>query len=333
MITISFILSFLLSAGLSHYLSRADAWFSVAAQPNERSLHTRPTPHNGGLALLFGLGAGGLLSSVSHNGADFISYLLAALIPVTLISCWDDYRPLPALYRLLTHLGAALLLISHPLFLLDSVQLPMFTLTLPIFLAVPLSVLLIVWMVNLYNFMDGMDGFAGGMTVFGFGTFALLGWWHNDPLFFLLNALVAASSAGFLTANFPPAKIFMGDVGASTLGLLAAAFSLWADHANIAALWMSLLLFSPFIVDATVTLLRRLLRGEKIWQAHRSHYYQRLVQHGWGHRKTVLWEYALMAACSLSVIACQILPAPIQALLLLAWIGIYARLLIALELN
>jgi len=332
MITASFALvSFFLSVIFSHYLSRPDAWFSVTAEPNERSLHSRPTPHTGGLAILLGFGIGWLFSSLVQGGLDFMGYLLAALIPVALISWWDDHHPLPALYRLLAHLCAAIILISHPVFLPDQLLLPAFSLTLPIFLAVPITMLFIVWMLNLYNFMDGMDGFAGGMAVFGFGTLALLGWWHGEYWFFLLNLLVAMACAGFLTANFPPAKIFMGDVGSSSLGLLAAAFSLWADHANIAALWMSVLLFSPFIVDASVTLLRRLLRGEKIWQAHRSHYYQRLVQQGWGHRKTVLWEYALMAACSLSVLTCQFLPEFMQGLLLLAWVGIYLSLLIGLR--
>lgn len=328
MITASFALvSFFLSVLLSHYLSRPDAWFSVAAEPNERSLHTRPTPHTGGLAILAGIAAGWLLTNFTQSWPTFMEYLLAALIPVALISWWDDQHPLPALHRLLAHVFAALVLLSHPVFLPASLSLAGFNLLLPTWIAVPLTLLFIVWMLNLYNFMDGMDGFAGGMAVFGFGTFALLGGWHGESLFFLLNLLVAVACAGFLTANFPPAKIFMGDVGASSLGLLAAAFSLWAAHAQIAALWMSLLLFSPFIVDASVTLLRRLLHGEKIWQAHRSHYYQRLVQHGWGHRKTVLWEYVLMAACSLSVLACVFLSETAQALLLLAWAGIYVGLL------
>ncbi len=332
MITATLILvSFFLSAALSHYLSRSTAWFSVAAQPNERSLHSRPTPHTGGLAILTALAAGWSIAVFSHSPPACFSYLLAALIPVSLISLWDDHRPLPAHYRLLVHVLAAMMLMIHPVFLPSHLQLPGILLPLPLMLAMPLTLLFILWMLNLYNFMDGMDGFAGGMAVMGFGTFALLGGWHHEFLFAGLNLSIAAACMGFLTANFPPAKLFMGDVGASSLGLLAAALSLWADSAGIAALWMSGLLFSPFIVDATVTLLRRLWRKEKIWLPHRSHYYQRLVQRGWGHRKTVLWEYVLMSACSLSVLLSGGLSATAQGLLLLAWVGIYAGLLWRLE--
>ncbi len=324
-------LSFLLTAGLSHLLSRPGAWFSVAAAPNERSLHTRPTPHTGGLAMVCALGLGWACTAWWQAWPDFMAYLIMALLPVVAISWWDDRHPLPALYRLLTHLLAAVVLLSHPMFVLNSVQLPGFVWSWPTFIALGFSLLFIVWMLNLYNFMDGMDGFAGGMAVFGFGTLAWLGGLHGDFLFCALNALVASSCAGFLVTNFPPAKIFMGDVGASFLGLLAAAVSLWGANAGIAAGWMSVLLFSPFILDATLTLLYRLRRGEKIWQAHRSHYYQRLVQHGWGHRKTVLWEYALMGACSLSVWLCTLLPPTGQMGILLLWLGIYVVLIWRLE--
>ncbi len=114
--------------------------------------------------------------------------------------------------------------------------------------------------------------------------------------------IIAASALGFLVWNFPPARIFMGDAGSSTLGFLVAACSLWADQQHIAPLWVSILVFSPFIVDATVTLIRRLFRGEAVWKAHRSHYYQRLALAGWGHRRTVIWEYALMVACGTTAI-------------------------------
>ena len=97
----------------------------------------------------------------------------------------------------------------------------------------------------------------------------------------------------------------MGDVGSSTLGLLAAAFSLWGARDGVFPFWVAILVFSPFIADASVTLVRRLLRGEKIWQAHKTHYYQKLVQAGWGHRKTVLVEYAIMIGCGITALLSQ----------------------------
>jgi UDP-N-acetylmuramyl pentapeptide phosphotransferase/UDP-N-acetylglucosamine-1-phosphate transferase len=123
----------------------------------------------------------------------------------------------------------------------------------------------------------------------------------------------------------------MGDVGSSSLGFLAAAFSLLGHHDGIVYLWVTLLLFSPFIIDATVTLLCRLLRGEKIWLAHKTHYYQRLVQLGWGHKRTVLWEYVIMAACSMSALLAPALPPYMQWSLLIAWCGIYLFLMLLVE--
>ncbi len=156
----------------------------------------------------------------------------------------------------------------------------------------------VIWMTNLNNFMDGMDGFAGGMAVFGFGTLGLLGHLAGDGYYAAVCWVIASASAGFLVWNFPPARIFMGDTGSLALGLLAAALSLWADRYGLFPLWLALLVFAPFVVDATLTLARRTLKGKRIWEAHRSHYYQRLVQAGWSHRRTVLWEYGLMFLCS-----------------------------------
>ena len=129
---------------------------------------------------------------------------------------------------------------------------------------------------------------------------------------------VCAAAAGFLWFNFPPARIFMGDSGSTTLGLLVAAFAIWASRRGIAWVWVTLVVFSPFVVDATMTLLRRAVRGERIWLAHRSHYYQRLVQLGWGHRRTVLAEYVVMIICAVAALAINGESEPMQQFVLLA---------------
>ena len=120
----------------------------------------------------------------------------------------------------------------------------------------------------------------------------------------------------------------MGDAGSSLLGFLAAGLSLWASAAGIFPLWIAVLVFSPFIVDATVTLGRRFWRRERVWEAHKSHCYQRLVQLGWGHRKTVVWEYLLMMLCSLSAVAALHLGPTYQWWLLGSWIVIYVTLIV-----
>jgi len=168
-----------------------------------------------------------------------------------------------------------------------------------------------------------MDGFAGGMAAFGFGTFAVMGWTAGHDAFLAVSLIIAAASAGFLFFNFPPARIFMGDVGSSTLGLLAATLSLWGVRDGIFPFWIAFLVFSPFIVDATVTLFRRLLRGDKIWQAHKTHFYQRLVQAGWGHRKTVLFEYAIMLGCAVTSLWSLRAPAQIQLAAFSGWAVAY----------
>jgi UDP-N-acetylmuramyl pentapeptide phosphotransferase/UDP-N-acetylglucosamine-1-phosphate transferase len=161
------------------------------------------------------------------------------------------------------------------------------------------------------------------MAVVGFGTLGLLGYLAGNHYYSVLCWVVATASAGFLIWNFPPARIFMGDTGSSTLGLIAAALSLWADRGGLFPLWLSVLVFSPFIVDATVTLVRRTMKGERVWEAHRSHYYQRLVQAGWSHRRTVLWEYVLMLLCSLSAYAAYKASASVQWIILGGMAGIY----------
>jgi UDP-N-acetylmuramyl pentapeptide phosphotransferase/UDP-N-acetylglucosamine-1-phosphate transferase len=129
--------------------------------------------------------------------------------------------------------------------------------------------------------------------------------------------------------NFPPARIFMGDVGAALLGFLAAAFTLWGGRDGVVPFWAALLLFSPFIVDATYTILRRGARRERIWEAHRTHIYQRLVQCGWGHRKTVLAEYVLMSTCLLTAVWATRHVLAVQQLVIAAWAITYAMLILA----
>jgi len=174
--------------------------------------------------------------------------------------------------------------------------------------------------------MDGVDGLAGGMALIGFGTFAILGWSDGNELFASLNIVIVAAVAGFLVFNFPPAKIFMGDVGSSTLGFFAATMSLWGERDGIFPLWIAILVFSPFIVDATVTLVKRIVRRERVWHAHKTHYYQRLVQSGCGHKKTVIAEYITMVAAAISAIIGAQLQQQYQWVLIAVWVVIYISL-------
>lgn len=279
--------------------------------PNERSLHDKPVPRVGGIALLTGVLAGWALLSPSWSW-----WLMSPMLGLFALSLLDDLRGLSARTRLIAHLAAALVA-------LHGAGIAMLWL-------MPL-LLFSAWMTNLYNFMDGSDGLAGGMALFGFGSYGVGAWLSGDEGFALLNLSIAGASLGFLMFNFHPAKVFMGDAGSIPLGFLAALLGIHGWQQELWPLWFPLMVFSPFIVDATLTLFKRLRRGEKLSQAHRSHYYQRLVQMGWGHRNTALAEYALMLLMGVSALSALSLPASGQYAMLLLGAALYAAIAMLID--
>ena len=273
--------SFAVAYAVIHWLLRAG--LMPMDRPNARSLHAQAVPRSGGVGIVAGLGVAVLLAEVPG-----ITVLLAACTGLAVVSFADDVVGLPTHWRLLAHMLAAACLL---LFGLDRpVELIHLLWLLPA----------VVWMTNLYNFMDGSDGLAGGMALFGFGALGIAAWLGGDAGIAGMALSLAAGAAAFLRFNFPPARVFMGDVGSIPLGFMAAGLALMGWQRELWSLSFPLLVFSPFIVDATTTLVRRVLKREKIWLAHKQHYYQRLIRLGWGHRKTVLAEYALMAAACAS---------------------------------
>jgi len=310
------LVSALLSWGLSRYRGR----FALLDLPNHRSLHSGATPRSGGLAILAGIVVGAAASlPLSLPQAPWAGL---ALLLVAAVSFGDDLWRLPAWLRLAVHLAAALLLVYAAGYLPAAVHLlPGWAWTAPAWAIAAFCVLFTGWLVNLYNFMDGMDGFAGGMALIGFGTLALLGWLDAAPGYAIAALIVAAAAGGFLPFNFPPARLFMGDVGSGSLGLLVALFLLWAERAGLFPLWLGALVFSPFMVDATWTVIRRALQGKRPWQAHREHFYQRLVRTGWSHRRTTLWAYILMLKCSLLAVLASCFTAIGVQGLLLGWMA------------
>lgn len=260
-------------------------WASRLAldEPNARSLHTAPTPRVGGLLTVpWALAAGLILTG---------EYKITVVLAATLcgFSFIDDRAGLSAGVRLLVHLTIS--------------AMAMFASGIGAWPSVALLVLAVAWMINLFNFMDGADGLAGGMAVIGFGAYGVAASVSGDGDLALLSFCIAAGVLGFLAFNFPPARIFMGDAGSTTLGFLVGALGVVGWQRGIWPAWFPMLVFSPFIVDATVTLMQRALRREKVWQAHREHFYQKLVRMGWTHRRLAFAEYALMLVCSVSAFA------------------------------
>lgn len=278
-------------------------WVGTLDTPNARSLHTTPVPRSGGIAILLAGGIG-LINSDMAPLLSIVVLLLAA------ISWLDDQMNLSVIIRFAAHfLAAGTVVWTTALSEIDGI-------------AAVVVVFSVVWMTNLYNFMDGSDGLAGGMTMFGFSAYALATGVGTNGLA-LLSACIAAGAAGFLLFNFSPAKIFMGDVGSIPLGFLAAIIGLNGVQKGFWPLWFPILVFSPFVVDATTTLAKRALRGEKIWLAHREHYYQKLVRMGWSHGRLALSAYGLMGATVLSGLLMLQLGPLGQAAGLTFWAGAY----------
>lgn len=224
-------------------------------------------------------------------------WIVLSMLLIFTVSFIDDSMGLPASLRLGVQAVSSIIIVVGVGLILNHIPIPgTGNIRLSVF-AIPVSVLLLMWMANLYNFMDGMDGFSGGMTAIGFGVLAYLGWESGSPIMLMIALFVAMSALGFLVHNFPPARIFMGDAGSITVGFVAGTLMLLGVRDKVFDLWVPIIVFSPFIVDATVTLLRRAVRRQNIWEAHREHYYQRLVLSGWSHRRTVLVEYGIMTAC------------------------------------
>jgi UDP-GlcNAc:undecaprenyl-phosphate/decaprenyl-phosphate GlcNAc-1-phosphate transferase len=283
--------------------------------PNRRSLHHAPTPRVGGIGVLVGVGI-----ALAVVGADTVRTLGAGLVVLAAVSLADDVRGVGIATRLAAHFVAAGLLVG-------SVVYTQMGLAASLLIAVGA-----VWMINLYNFMDGSDGLAGGMALFGFSFYALAAWLGGNEAYALLNLSIAAAAAAFLCFNFHPARVFLGDIGAVPLGYLAAALGLIGWNRGLWPLWFPLLVFSPFIVDASLTLARRAARRERVWEAHFDHYYQRLIRMGWGHRRTALSEYALMFLCGFAAVTALSAGTAAQALLVGAAVLVYAVLAAAVDL-
>ncbi len=308
------------------HLQRRD----ILDRPNERSSHTRPTPRGGGLAIMAVLIlAGGALAIFWPAARLELGALLAGMAILALLSWLDDLMDLSAALRFSIHI----LVVTAALALLPTDAL-IFQGLLPPLLDRIAAGLLWVWFINLYNFMDGIDGITGVETVaIGLGLFALSllvpgvllwqGW---------LGLIAAAAAVGFLLWNWHPARIFLGDVGSVPLGFLLGGLLLGTAAAGQWAAALILPLY--YLADATLTLLRRAARGEKVWRAHREHFYQRPVLRGLPHDRIVRPIAAanlLLAVLALVAVGGAVLPALIGAALvvalLLAWLARAGRAL------
>lgn len=255
--------------------------------PNDRSSHTLPTPRGGGVAFVIAFLCGSLWLML-EGGLQMASFSTVAVAGawVALVGFMDDRSHIRAGWRLLAHILAAVWVLWM---VVEIPELTVFGLVLQVqWLLAVLWVLFMAWMLNLYNFMDGIDGLAASQAVFVASAGALLFWVSGYGDSAGLPLLLAFSVAGFLVWNFPPAKIFMGDAGSGFLGMVLAVFTLHAAVIGMQFFWAWLILSGVFIVDATFTLLRRLARGGSFYQAHRTHAYQYASRRLGSHRIVTL---------------------------------------------
>lgn len=289
--------------------------------PNERSSHAVPTPRLGGLAftpvILGGLclWTWALPDTLAGRWWAILAITSGALL-VAAVSIVDDLRSLPAAARLPAHVAAGLLVavVTGGVSVVDAGPLGLALVPSPWSLV--LATLWIAWFVNAFNFMDGIDGIAGSQALVAGLAWMAYGVVEGQAVLVGAGAVVSGTAGGFLVHNWPPARIFMGDAGSAPLGLVLATVP-WA--LGRADLWLpSLLPLWPFLFDAGFTLARRTARGERLWEAHRSHLYQRLVIHGWSHGAVSMLYAGLAAAGAASGLLLLSADGPAAS----AWLGI-----------
>ncbi|MDB4888763.1 MAG: glycosyl transferase, group 4 family protein [Gemmatimonadetes bacterium] len=273
------------SVALTGIVRRYALTNNVLDHPNERSSHVAPTPRGGGLAIMAtiitALLVGSGMGVVSKHDALTLGLGIVALAVIGWI---DDQRGLPARARFGVHAGVAIWTLwmygGIPFLRIGSTSLPLGI------AGYVLGTIGIVWSINLFNFMDGIDGLAASQAVLiALGVASSL-FWTGDQSLGTVALILAASCAGFLAWNWPPAKIFMGDVGSGAIGYLIAGLAVASERHGAVPLIVFAIVAGVFVVDATVTLIRRMARGDRIYEAHRKHAYQRLAR-AWGSHRPV----------------------------------------------
>jgi|GEM_PF-133152 len=292
---------------LAWVISTVVVWLSIRYaharrlidQPGQRRSHTSPTPRGGGIGIVIAVllcFCAPMFFSTQESIRIFGVSVAIALVMVAAVGWIDDHRPLSARFRIVVHFLAAIILLGLPLLFMPKAALPAgaFDVTFVPLAACFIAILatLIVWSINLHNFMDGINGLLACQAIFVFVALALACANAGNSAGATQLFALAAATLGFLPFNFPRARIFMGDVGSGALGLLIAiALGLALDIGH-PALFTGIIACSGFITDATCTLLSRMLRGRRWYSAHREHLYQWMTRSGMSHIRVVAWYMA-----------------------------------------
>ena len=274
----------LVSFSLTYLIKNYAIKKSLVAQVNDRSSHITPTPHGGGIAIAITWFIGLIYLYFTKQIEHTLFYAFFVGIIISVVSFFDDLFELSAKIRLFVQSIVSIFGL-YTLGGFDSIDFDLFSIENQIFTNL-FAFLMIIWFINLYNFLDGINGYAGSEAIFlCVAGFILFG----GNCFIVL----AVAVLGFLFWNYNKAKIFMGDVGSTLLGYNIAIFTIYYANQEPSNLWIWSILFGLFWFDATLTLIRRKLNGEKLSQAHKKHAYQRLTQASWSHFKVTNWSIGL----------------------------------------
>ena len=281
-------------------VSAAGVWISIRLAhrvgvmdvPNERSSHAVPTPRMGGVpmvtAVVLPFGCWALSVAGEIFSVKGLPLTMIFALSMSILGFWDDLRSLSPLFRFLVQFVAAILILSAVSFLLPESLPEGWMLQWGVWIV--LGAFWVVWVLNLYNFMDGIDGLAGGEAAVAALFFFLVFSYYGESGWAVANLFVAAASMGFLVFNWPPARVFMGDAGSAFLGAFFGMQSVVAPLTTPVLFPVLVLPFANFILDTTITLIRRVWRKEKWYQAHRSHFYQRMTILGMSHVRVTGYE-------------------------------------------
>ena len=251
----------------------------MIVHPGERQSHQHATPTGGGLGIVFSIVATATcLELILSLPGFWWKNVLPGVLLLTIVGWRDDRLPVSALLRLLIQLAVSIWLLGFGWWEFSIKETVLFT----------VSVLAMVWLMNVYNFMDGSNGMAGFQGVFAGLVMAVLFQLGGEYSMALVSVVIAAACAGFLPLNFPRAQVFMGDVSSVPLGFIFASLAFYGVQTGSLSLPLSILIMSVFLVDATLTLLSRAFRGERWYTAHAQHIYQRLIARGWSHRRVLV---------------------------------------------
>jgi len=320
-----FLPSFLLSLVGTQLFKKIAYRFQIMDIPNIRSSHSQPTPRGGGMAVFFSFYLVLFFTLFFFERGSFdlkwVQGLVLGGMVVSLGGFLDDMKELSPFFRLLAQVVAGFILILSG-FSFKTIEIPFWKEIALGYWGIFLTLIWVVWIVNLYNFMDGIDGLAAGVGMIAAFFFSLVAGKTGNDLISLSGMILAGCSAGFLIHNFPPAKIFLGDIGSSLIGFLFAGFALIGnnDLKGPLPIWVPTLLLGAFIFDTGVTLFRRILKREKWFSAHRSHFYQRLIDLRLTHRQVSLIEYGLAILLGFSSLIYIKADPILRGCLLLGWV-------------